>query len=341
MLQVHFTEHGTEDVLEGDDAGLLAARAEDDGEALAAALEALEGVFEAEVFAEVDGGLEALAGGAFGEGFGAVELMFEADDADDAALATLLVPDREAGELMLAAELEDFGHGGLGVDGDDLGPGDGEVVKGEVLEVEDAIDELAFLFAEGLGGFLHKGAEFGAVAEEVAGEGLAAGPAEEAVGEAGQERDERGEEGVEEAKGGDGKEAEAVGEELEEHFGEQVEEGVEQEDGEDEGGEEGYRVLFEPAVKGDDRDGDDNEVGEGVAYEDGPEKVLGLVEVAVEHAGAGVAFAHHVADAEAAEGEDAGLHAGEEEGHAEAGGEQEGDQAGVGHVRFPLSCARG
>lgn len=173
----------------------------------------------------------------------------------------------------------------------------------------------------------------------MAGENLAAGPAQEAVRQARGQHDCGRQQPVEQAEGRDGEQAEAVGELLEEHFRQQIEERVEEEHGEDERAEKAERMGLEPAVQCDDAERDDDEVGERVADEDGPEKIFRLLEVAMQDGRAGVAFAHHLADAQAAEGEHAGLHSREEKRRGEAGGHDERGEAGVVHVSRPLSCA--
>src|SRR6266568_6536059 len=111
----------------------------------------------------------------------------------------------------------------------------------------------------------------------------------------------------------------------EQHFGQQIEEGVEQEDRNGEHGDEPDLVVLQGLMEHRDQPAQNDKVGHGVAHQNGPQEILRLFQIAVENCGGCPARAHLLANAQAAQREDPSLHAGQQERQPQAGCEHQPD----------------
>src|SRR5258706_2076804 len=104
-------------------------------------------------------------------------------------------------------------------------------------------------------------------------------------------------------------EAKAVWIAAKQHLGQQIEEGVEEKHDYGEEDDEPNEMVIEGLMQDGDQQTENDEIGDGVAYEDGPQKVLRILQVFMEDFGGAPSGAHLLANAEAAQRENTGLHA--------------------------------
>jgi len=126
--------------------------------------------------------------------------------------------------------------------------------------------------------------------------------------------------------------AEAVRKSAENHFGEQIEQRVEQERRQGIHPHKPPRVPAQRRMQNHHQGPEDNEVGERVAHQDGPQEALGLLEEPEQHTGRSPAGAGLLVDAEPAQRKDARFHSGKEKRQNEARNEQEGHGNRCGRV---------
>ncbi len=223
-------------------------------------------------------------------------------------------------------------QGRAGGDRDRLGQRFHGLAHGQCLEVEHAIDHEALFGGQGLGGFLHDQAQLFAVAEKIAGEGLAAAPAQQDA----RYRFDQGHQGTEQEvhdpKGPRHEDAEPVRIGAEEHLWQQIEEGVEEQNDGRKDDDKDEEMTGQLPVEDRHQPAQDQEVGQSVAHQDGPEKILGIFQVMVEDLGGGESGAHPLANAQSAQGKHPRLHAREEKRHRQADDEDEPDEGGAAHI---------
>ena len=121
---------------------------------------------------------------------------------------------------------------------------------------------------------------------------------------------------------------------AEEHLGQQIEERVEQQDDRSEHNDKDQEMVGQRPVKEGHQPAQDEEVGQGVADKDGPEKVLRILQIIVEDLGGGKPGAHALANAQSVQGKHARLHARKEKGDRQAEGEEEPDEDGAAHITW-------
>src|SRR6185503_5038725 len=97
---------------------------------------------------------------------------------------------------------------------------------------------------------------------------------------------------MDDAKGTGAKQAKSIGIDPEEHFREEVEQRVKQENDDDEDHGEPQAVAGRFGIQKNQHHPENDEIGDGVANEDGPEKVLRIFEVAVQDFGGAASGAH-------------------------------------------------
>ena len=117
-------------------------------------------------------------------------------------------------------------------------------------------------------------------------------------------------------------ETEPVGIQAEEHFGQQIAEDVKQQHEEQKQRDEPAPIAGHEPVQTRERQAEDDEIRQCVAHQDGPEKILRLVQATLERARRGPSGALQLPDAEPVQRKHARLHPGEEERQADAHGEQ-------------------
>src|SRR5712691_1976426 len=191
MLQTHFAEDDLEDVLQTDEAQFHAARSHHNPHALPRSLHLAQGHFQAQLVVEVEGGLQKLRGGLVLVQAKLKQQRPYVHQPGDAAAPLACFPDRQPAETSLPAQREQLSHRRLHRHGNRFGQRDGNLAHGQVLEVEHAVDHRSFLAREALRGFLHHGAQFIAVAEQMTGKSLATRPTQQTPGKQGHERNNR------------------------------------------------------------------------------------------------------------------------------------------------------
>ena len=118
--QTHLAKNELENVLQADDAHFALIATEDNGESLAASLHSSHGLFQSRLVAQVEGRFQVMPGALARVEVVLIEQGLQTQHAHDTTAVTLASPDRQAGAVVLAAELERLVHGGLGVHRDGL-----------------------------------------------------------------------------------------------------------------------------------------------------------------------------------------------------------------------------
>src|SRR2546425_12385514 len=112
-----------------------------------------------------------------------------------------------------------------------------------------------------------------------------------------------------ETKGTGQHQAQTSGVGPKEHLREQIEKSIKQKHNDCEYEHEPYSMVAECLLENPNDPAEDAEVGDGIADQDGPQKIFRILQKVMEHFGRASAGAHVLPDAQSAERKDARLHA--------------------------------
>src|SRR5438046_10286272 len=114
--EAHFSKNNLKDIPQADHANFVLVTAQDDAQALAAALHAAQGHLEPQILLEKKRGLHVLHHGMIRVEVGPKQESAQADQADDSLLFITRFPDRQARDLPLATSPQGLADGCLGGD---------------------------------------------------------------------------------------------------------------------------------------------------------------------------------------------------------------------------------
>ena len=144
--------------------------------------------------------------------------------------------------------------------------------------------------------------------KRAAGKALAAGPVKQAAGEQGHEGDQGLEHQVNAPERQGHGHAEPIRMELKDHFGQQLAQSVKQQDRGAQGADQQGGPAPEPKIGLHDADAENGDIGQGIAHQNGQQKILRIFEVFVEHPGPAIAGAHQAPHAEPVQRKHARFH---------------------------------
>jgi len=150
-----------------------------------------------------------------------------------------------------------------------------------------------------VGRFLHDEAKFVAIARKPSGKNLAACPWQQFARKPGSKRNDWTEDDVKQSKGPGEEKTEAIGETAEKRFGKQFAQDKKEKDCHQKTNQFQGTLTRQPLIEAERNECEQGEIDEGISHENGPEKVFGILEIAVQHLRAAVARSHQLADAQA------------------------------------------
>src|SRR5262249_49280238 len=118
---------------------------------------------------------------------------------------------------------------------------------------------------------------------------------------------------------------------VEQHLGQQIEEGIKKKNNQQKGQDKPNFLSLQRALQQNDDPSANIKIGDGIADENGPQKIFGILEVSMQHAGGNSSGSHLLADANAAQGKHARFHSRQHERQREANREDEPGEEVPGH----------